>query len=200
MSIPINDVIAERLRAYRKARDLTMDQLADRCRGVLTASAIGNLERPASPSRPRRSVTVTELMVLADALGVPPGLLMFDVGDSDQVEIIPGYVVSHWDALRWVSGEATLTGESIKNNPDYALTVLFREHRDLTDLLTQVGVVPSPWQKRHMPLRAERLVELRTTIRQLGKNPPDVPAEALAVVEEIAPHLLSSLGSEVTDG
>jgi len=50
---------------------------------------ISNLE-----SGYRKMITLPELFVLAEALGVPPLMLMLPLGQADQIEILPGRIVS----------------------------------------------------------------------------------------------------------
>jgi transcriptional regulator with XRE-family HTH domain len=63
-------VIGERIRWYRTIRGLSARALADLTGGVLTRAVIANLE-----SGRKIDVTVTELVALAEALNVRPGML-----------------------------------------------------------------------------------------------------------------------------
>jgi transcriptional regulator with XRE-family HTH domain len=77
-----SDVVGARVRALRKARDWTTDQLAQRCAELgapeLTDQVLFNIEagRPDKEKRRRRYVTVEELLVLAQALTVSPADLL----------------------------------------------------------------------------------------------------------------------------
>ncbi|OPC84101.1 hypothetical protein B4N89_27050 [Embleya scabrispora] len=53
----------------------------------------------------RESLVVTELVALAQALGVPAISLLFPVGEVATVSPTPGAVVVTWDALAAFAGE-----------------------------------------------------------------------------------------------
>lgn len=76
-----SDKVAARVRSLRRAQDITVAELAERCAAEgmpqLTAQALYKLEaRRAAPSGARRPVTVDELFVLARALDVTVGELL----------------------------------------------------------------------------------------------------------------------------
>lgn len=52
----------------------------------------------------RTSVGLSELLVLARALDVPPLELAFPVGQSELVEVLPGQEVGTWAAAKWFTG------------------------------------------------------------------------------------------------
>lgn len=94
--------IAAEVRRHRQLRGMSAQQVADRCEelGMLVPrSVIANLE-----SGRRTTVTVAELLVLAEALHVPPAQLVFPVGYQEKVEALPGREVSPIRAVQWFSG------------------------------------------------------------------------------------------------
>src|ERR1035438_6536333 len=104
--------IGERVARFRKraadanGKQMTVQALADRCAELglpLGRLTITKLERGN-----RQAVTPAEVMVLALALEVPPVELIFPVGQSEDVEILPGRKVPPLDGLRWFSGELAL--------------------------------------------------------------------------------------------
>lgn len=83
---------------------MSAQQLADataRLGHPIPRSVLANLENGR-----RDSIGVDEVLVLAQALDVPPLLLIFPIGKKPQVEVSPGQEVGTWDAARWFSGEA----------------------------------------------------------------------------------------------
>lgn len=74
----MDHVIAAAIRKHRRARGLSVRQLADECERLgapqLTVSSLGNIERGQDPDAKRspRRVGVAELAVLAAALHVAP--------------------------------------------------------------------------------------------------------------------------------
>ncbi|WP_405818157.1 helix-turn-helix domain-containing protein [Streptomyces sp. NBC_01390] len=121
--------IAQRLRDARKAAGLTMAEVAQGCadRGLpeFTEHSMKNLE-----SGRKTSITVADLVVLADVLGVPPVTLLFPLGSSATVEVLPGREVSTWDAVAWFTGESPLEGPAPEGTARDVLDV-FRQHGDL---------------------------------------------------------------------
>jgi hypothetical protein len=87
----------------RNGKRLTLAELADRTRDLgfpLDLAVISKLE-----TGYRQTITVSELLVLAKALRVPPALLLFPVGHDVRVEALPGRHVDPWEGLKWFSGE-----------------------------------------------------------------------------------------------
>lgn len=200
----LSDVVGDRIAAIRRRAGISRDEIARRCTDhgwQMTAAVLTNIEtgRRQQGVR-RREVTIDEVAVLAHALDVPPVLLIYPVGVSDSTEITSGETGAPWTGVRWWMGEVRLDGASTDDDPSAAPVVLYRRHQALVDLLSGVGTVLSPWQRRHVPQDAERLVELRSTMRQLGITPPDLPAEAVAAVGEVAPHLVAALGGTDKSG
>jgi transcriptional regulator with XRE-family HTH domain len=123
MPMTVSDVIAARVRAFRKLRQLSVEQLAERCKALgapeLTPASLTNVERPAADgnrTRPRRAVQVPELLVLAQALHVPAlALILPDAGET--VEILPGRAVTPWEAREWLIGSAPLPADDWPDAP-----------------------------------------------------------------------------------
>lgn len=96
--------VGERIGSIRKAKTprVSAQALSDTYAGfgyAIPRSVIANLENGR-----RDDVSVAELMVLGRALGVPPALLVFSVGESDWEEFLPGHSGSPYDALKWFAG------------------------------------------------------------------------------------------------
>jgi transcriptional regulator with XRE-family HTH domain len=121
--------IVQGMREARKAAGLTMAQVAQGCadRGLpeITEHTMKNLE-----SGRKTSITVADFVVLADVLGVPPVSLLFPLGTSATVEVLPGQPVSTWDALAWFTGETPATQPAAEGTSREVLDA-FRTHGDL---------------------------------------------------------------------
>lgn len=126
--------IARGIREARKAAGLTMGDVAQGCadRGLteFTEHSMKNLE-----SGRKASITVADFVVLADVLGVPPVTLLFPLGTSATVEVLPGREVSTWDALAWFTGETPLDQPAVQGTGQEVLDV-FRHHGDLVAAAT----------------------------------------------------------------
>lgn len=122
--------IAQGVRHARRAAGLTMARVAQGCadRGMpeISEHSLKNLE-----SGRKTSLSVADLFVLADVLGVPPITLLFPLGSLGTVEVLPGRVVSTWDALAWFTGELP-AGEPAPEGSAKAVLDVFRHHSDLT--------------------------------------------------------------------
>lgn len=121
--------IAQEMREARKGAGLTMGEVAQGCadRGLteITEQSVKNLE-----SGRKASMTIADFVVLADVLGVPPVTLLFPLGTSATVEVLPGREVSTWDALAWFTGETPMDQPAPEGTARDVLDV-FRNHGDL---------------------------------------------------------------------
>lgn len=189
-------VVAEEVRAARHRRRLSTQKLADACAqlGVpIDRSVLANLEHG------RRSfVTVAELSVLALVLHVPPVALIFPLGRSETVEIVPGLTVPAVEALRWFVGDRPVDGIAWE---DPAFVPRFLMHGNLVETVDhQDGMARAFREEAHdkrqagreeaaaglendadaAHYRAERswrnLVDLRTVMRERDLTPPALPA------------------------
>lgn len=112
--------VGARIKQIRESREprLSAEALAERVSALgypYSRSALNNLEYGR-----KRSVDVAELLTLAKALGVPPGLLLFPVGATETVEALPGREVPTWNAFQWLAGQTKLEGVSIPPRPEGA--------------------------------------------------------------------------------
>lgn len=85
---------------------MSAQALSDRCAALghpIDRSVIAKLEKGL-----RQSVTVADVLVLAKALGVPPILLIFPVGQDEVIEILPGRTIGTWTATKWFTAEGPL--------------------------------------------------------------------------------------------
>jgi transcriptional regulator with XRE-family HTH domain len=97
--------IGAKVKALRKAKGLTAEGLAQQVETMgyrpYTRAALVNLELGR-----KRSVDVSELLVLARVLGTPPMLLIYPGMSAGEVEVLPGQQASSWAAAEWFSGQA----------------------------------------------------------------------------------------------
>lgn len=91
-----------------QGRKLTTQGLADRTAELghpMDRSVIAKLEKGH-----RHTITVPDVLVLAQALEVPPVLLIFPVGQERSVETLPDKTLSTWEAAKWFIGEEPWPG------------------------------------------------------------------------------------------
>jgi transcriptional regulator with XRE-family HTH domain len=99
----LTQTVAGEIRRYRKLRGLSVQALADRCAQLgmaMPAAVLSNLELGR-----RESVSVAELVVIAQVLDVSPTLLMVPVTTVDKMEILPGREAGTTEVLEWFAGE-----------------------------------------------------------------------------------------------
>jgi transcriptional regulator with XRE-family HTH domain len=119
-------VIAESVRHHRKLRGMSAQQLADSCSELgysgMTRSVIANLETGA-----RDSLSVPEWLILAAGLQVPPLLLLYPLGRTeDTIEVLPGVQLSPWEGLVYAE-----TGQHRVGQASEEKTIqLFRSHHN----------------------------------------------------------------------
>lgn len=123
--------VAGEVRRHRQAQGLSAQQLADRCTEVgmpIQRSVLANLE-----SGRRTTITISEVLVLAAALRVPPGLLVFPVGQQESVEMLPNKTESPLAAVDWFAA----VGKGVARRGYTASNVLFlyRRHQLLSERL-----------------------------------------------------------------
>jgi transcriptional regulator with XRE-family HTH domain len=100
----LTKVIAGEIRRYREERRMSAQQLADRCKQLgmeIPRAVLANLENGR-----RATVSVAELLVLAEVLQVPPLLLVVPLARQELTEILPDIQVPTLEAGRWWRGDA----------------------------------------------------------------------------------------------
>lgn len=90
--------------ADEHGRKLTAQALAERCARL--GLAIGRPAIAKLESGHRQTITVGEVQVIAQALGVAPADLLFPVGHVPEVEVLPGRHVDPWAARQWFYGNS----------------------------------------------------------------------------------------------
>jgi transcriptional regulator with XRE-family HTH domain len=208
----LTGVVAREVRRYRTDRRISAQQLADRCEQLglpIPRPVLSNLE-----NNRRESVTLAELLVLAEALEVAPLLLAIPLGRQQAVEFLPGQEVPTWEAALWWRGE----GEAIKDLGRGPELVRSPGQKNPADLVLEHQDLVSRWRRdvalaRDAAFAAERaapeerpgwiaaaeahrenrarsessLAEKRSAMRGLGLIPPPLPT-VLAHLERSAPE------------
>jgi hypothetical protein len=137
----------------------------------------------------RANVPVTELFILAAALGVPPAMLVLPVGTDTDVEIRPGRTADAWTAYRWFTGLGAerLPGEDIPPEPAEVADQLnvYRRHDEAMLVYALSASVPDGDEEGAEIAAAQlrALVAVRNEIRRAGWRPPALPPEIAPTVE-----------------
>ncbi|GBQ01026.1 hypothetical protein SSP531S_24560 [Streptomyces spongiicola] len=194
--------VARNIQRARKARHLKQSEVSDR----LAAAGRPTLPTVVSKiERGERRIDVDDLVAFGRALGVPPALLLYPLGEDAEVEVLAGQQVSTWGAFRWFIGEApfpelgTPHGEVDEETglaewygrtsweEGAAPVALWRQHHEQ---VTEWFAVPSRVRRLSQDEDEERLArarewekiegalkQTRATMRMRGLKPPALPEE-----------------------
>lgn len=181
----IAKVIAGEVKRYRHERGLSAQQLAERCAALgaeFPRAVLANLE-----TGRRETVSVAEVLVLAQALDISPMLLIVPLGRHATAEILPDVEMQAWDATRWIGGTAKLSnqpgqGLQVGAADDDSVIVQFHYHDQLVeDWRESAG---EGWEDggtgqivKMRSLIARSLRELRSRMRKSGLIPPPLPPD-----------------------
>lgn len=198
-------VIAGQVRRYRRIRKLSARQVSEACAELgmeIHRQTLADLENGR-----RASISLAELLVLAQVLEVSPTLLVVPVDTEEKMEVLPGQVASTEDVLEWFSGTAAfdLTETNLERRgtwwPDApgpaGYVHLYQAHRQLVDILLGDmafhGWNPTDRDDSRSEVTqdgpagvAGELRVLRRTMREAKLRVPDLPA-ALAVLDPPEP-------------
>ncbi len=124
----IGNVLAHRIRSYRKRRGWSVKALAEECARLgapqLTEASLTNIERGRAPQAKRggRDVTVEELVVLGYALAVPPLLLAVPLGENEPVAITSTAAIHPHLAWQVIVGDEApvVTGRLVTRLQDWS--------------------------------------------------------------------------------
>lgn len=164
-------------RAVRKAREsagLTAGQLSDRTRELgypIHRIAISKIENGSRAGK----IDVSELVVLARALGVPPLELIYPDLPDGPVEVWPGREVTSFQAVQWFSGEISaneIEPDSVPADSNERLR-LSRERARVRELIAGMGdalfsaSVRSDAEKRLRDTAVEAIAQVSRGIAEL---------------------------------
>lgn len=192
--------IADQIRHWRTRRGWSAQDVANRCRDaghLVSRATLTNLENGR-----RTSITVSELLAVANALGVPPVLLVCPFGQDDDVELLPGQAAPVDLAALWLCGTPApaTSDEEVTAEQQYRGTGSEVTPRALAGWLHQHGVAvvalgdQARWSAMYAddPEGARWLLErtvstvrnVRDALTSHGLTPPRLPDDVAAMVRE----------------
>jgi transcriptional regulator with XRE-family HTH domain len=198
--------IAAEVRRHRVERGMSAQQLSDACAELglpIARAVLANLE-----SGRRGTVSVPELFVLAKALGVPPLMLLFPVGRSEFMEVLPGREMDTWAAAKWFTGEGPFLSReddghwyvetSHEGDPanaweDRAEALYLRRAQD--DLFEEWSRARSRWETA----RFQRDNALSDAAREAHRGEADARADVLHGLEQRLRKLRSDMRARGLD-
>jgi transcriptional regulator with XRE-family HTH domain len=178
-------VIAGEVRRWRNARKLSAQQLADECKRLgfpIARSVLANLE-----NERRETISVAELQVLAQALDVPPVLLLFPLGRAETVEALPGRDVDPWDAIEWFIGNsedpAGASGRPQMGN--HSPLILWAEHRRYDGTIPVIQRHQDDVRDaRELQTSISALRRIREIMTDTGLTPPPLHPDTARILAE----------------
>lgn len=111
-SAELTRTIGDQIRYWRRRRKLTTQKLSDLTAALgqrIPAAVLTNLEH-----RRRDYISVSEVLLAAAALNVPPVLLIAPIGRAEQMEPLPGNSASPWRTRGWLMGALPLRIEGFE--------------------------------------------------------------------------------------
>lgn len=206
MSVRLEVGMGQRVRAWRRHRGLTQQQLLERVTGWGLSMSRPTLLRLERGERP---FTVEELLVISVALDVPPLLLLLPLGQEGEVDMAPMLRMAPETAVEWLLGQEppVLEGRVVGSPFDFHRAAmpltLWRELegslRRFRTLLAEVQAAENADDEagRHRALArcskaAPRVREAIVAYRAEGMEPPAWHPRALEVFAE-------ALGIDVAD-
>lgn len=192
-------ITGKQVRRYRELRGMSAERLAEAVQAAglpYTRTQVTNLE-----SGRRTTITIGEVLVLAQVLELPPLLLIFPVGEVDSVEVLPGRELDTWAATKWFTGEGALSNSS---QDEKAWTVSagpihwYRRHDEYVesgtvaaDLIAELATAGEPpdeqaaagrarWAEVHrerLKLAETLLTNLRDMMRHVEMRLPALPEQ-----------------------
>jgi transcriptional regulator with XRE-family HTH domain len=184
----VGEVLARKVRYFREAQDLRQEDLAERVTKLgwpMNRVTVAKIEAGGTRAA---NASLTEVLVFAAALDVPPPLLFLPLGDTELMTIGTETVHPHL-VLDWLAGAHSFVMGSrrVRNQTDWYRNAqplfLFRTLRELHDAVQRAWpheeLVPVPphrsWELADEALA--RLAEHLEYMRQAGLSVPEMPDE-----------------------
>lgn len=129
--------VGKQIQAVRKSRGMTVQGLSQRCaelRHPIPRSTLSNIE-----GGRKEAIVVQEIVVIAEALDVPPVELLFPGLMSEQCEFLPGQFTTAWNALKRFTGEYDLGGLAPHSQREYNLSLMRELDRNAAQAMTAMN-------------------------------------------------------------
>lgn len=161
--------IGRRIAHYRRQAELSAKQLSGRCAEIDPSTTLSREVIAKIENGRRETITVAELQVLARALLVSPADLMYPIGLSGKVELLPGHCVDPWKAVLWWSGLAERPGRPPSSH-EKGVVHLYQVHAQLLQDWTLAG-------SEHRRTIVTGLRGIRGDMRERGLVLPELPGD-----------------------
>lgn len=204
-------LVGNRVREIRTHKRMSAQDVADHCTEKLgfrlLRTTLANLE-----AGTRKNVTLGEVLVLSEALGVSPATLLYPLIGPEAVEYLPGYWVSPWEARSHLTHPMLQAVTAHGDVPDSG-----EQEDQALHLLAQLETLQAAWLEYFQNSRNERYpAELRDSFQRqlqttslavmgavqnldgLGVNLSDFNSDMIRAAREIASELERSGESDAS--
>jgi transcriptional regulator with XRE-family HTH domain len=175
--------VARNIQRVRKARQLKQSDVSER----LTAAGRPTLPTVVSKiERGERRIDVDDLVAFGRALGVPPILLLYPLGEEEEVEVLAGQRASTWAAFRWFVGEARFPVDNLVGCGEVDPATGLHEWYDDPEQGWEAAASPVALWRQHAD-QIRDWFQAPSAVRRLGLDEADARTELarrLAAVED----------------
>jgi transcriptional regulator with XRE-family HTH domain len=183
----VADVLARKVRYFREVQGLRQEDLAERIAELgwpMNRVTVAKIEAGGTRAA---NASLTEVLVLAAALDVPPLLLFLPLGDAEDMTIGTETVHPHL-MLDWIAGDTSFVmgNRRVRNQAAWFRNAqplfLFRQLRELQNTVQRAwpyeNLTPVPHRSWELVDEAlARLAEHLEYMRQAGLSVPEMPDE-----------------------
>ena len=107
----LRQITAEQIRAHRKRRGMTQQELADRLATYgarIDRTAVAKIEAGASGAGLSRDLALAEMFAFALALDVAPVHLLVPIDSDEPIRLAPNLEASPYETREWIRGRMPL--------------------------------------------------------------------------------------------
>lgn len=198
--------VYDNIEAERKRQGISAATLSNRCKELghpIARAVIAKMD-----SKDRANISIPELMVIAEALGLAPLDLIYPpYSAGDEVERLPSDFV-----VEQAARERFIRYDGLKSNTQASDTagIRFMVQKwadDVEEAERTIQLVTSPGQdtgyrsylEKQLLMKLHYVLTLRRDLEGLGVSMPELPDGLAEVMEQKMPEILA-VGSELDEG
>lgn len=164
----LHERIAQNIKDARNTAGMSAQDVADRTQKLgygVSRDKIANYE-----SGRKQGLDLSEFLVIAAALRVPPVTLIFSGPPDEPVQVLPGHYATTVTGLAWLCGDPALADDGITDQESYNATLLklIRERSGVEHDLDLLRRVIDDFERRGLSEK-DRVENFRAAGRLLGQ-------------------------------
>ncbi|WP_445168255.1 helix-turn-helix domain-containing protein [Mycolicibacterium sp. Dal123E01] len=177
----LHERIRSTLREARDAARMSAQEVADETARLgypMSRSGVARYE-----AGTKLGLDVSELLVLAAALRIPPVTLVFSGHPDGPVEVLPGDTRATTTAIGWFCGDMTLSKDAVANpnSPSATLLRLTRERAEMVSALADLDrrlASNSEWARRSRETNLRGIQKITDDIAEINSQIEDLTEKA----------------------